>query len=177
MPYEVLADTSIPKVIAIGTGGHEIRESIVHAAGDVIGDDAVAPEIKERLEDGDDRTSRLLRHVSQDEAADIQKKSGQTADLTGSIVSKETSPDVPNPVEIGKFENSDDSGSKAVAESHEDPSVEVEETPAEETKKDDSTGSSDEEKENKFAGAAKKKAPAKKAAPKKKAPKKKAPKR
>lgn len=205
MPYEVLADTSVPKVVAKGTDPEtnevfEMRESKSYAAGDVIGDDAVAPDVKEKLEDGDERVSSLLRHISSAEAARLLKQG--SPGLQEVSVRDETptdpNPHVPESAEVSQYQEpvsveAAESGTTSVAETSESevtqqeaaanaevveessdsPKDKVETSDSqEETSEEETTEEEEAPKENKFAKLAAKKAPAKKATTKKRTPKK-----
>lgn len=81
MPYQAQADTSVPRVIARGEDaeGNEYveTESVVRVRGEVIDDSEIAPDVLERLENGDDdRLSGLLKQVSESEAKKIREEQG-----------------------------------------------------------------------------------------------------
>lgn len=76
MPYVAEKDATLPREIARGSDpeGNEYTEteSVVYPAGSVIQDDDLAPNVRERLESGDDdHLSSLVRHVSEKEAQKI----------------------------------------------------------------------------------------------------------
>lgn len=77
MPYVAEQDVTLSRSIAVGTDpeGNEYHEteSFVAPEGSVVNEDDLAPELRERVESGDDdRLSSLLRHVSESEAAKIR---------------------------------------------------------------------------------------------------------
>jgi hypothetical protein len=79
MPYVAEQDVTAPRVIATGrdVDGNEFyeTESVPYPEGAVIDDDQLTPELRERLEDGDDeRLSSLFRHVSESEADRLREE-------------------------------------------------------------------------------------------------------
>jgi hypothetical protein len=82
MPYVVLKDTSVPRVIASGTDaeGREYveEESATYGTGTVLGDEDVSPSVRERLDDGDEHLGSLLKHVSDSEAEKLRAEQAQS---------------------------------------------------------------------------------------------------
>lgn len=86
MPYLIEQDTNLPRVIARGTNseGDEFveTESVVHAEGDVVYEDDIAPAMLERLESGEeDHLSRIAKHISEEEAENIIAERNASAPL------------------------------------------------------------------------------------------------